>query len=468
MKFSIKLTIAMVMLVAVTAAALGLLTYRDLEKAILPRALERMETHARLVASQFESYARSARADIESLRSADIMNGIQSADLAGNSEPGDDANVASWRARVASRFVVDLGSKIEYSQYSIVGIKNGGREILRVDRGGPNGAVRIVPESKLQSEGDREYFKKSISLKSGELYVSQIHLNEVNDVIVKPYVPTLRLATVIFGTDGRPFGILAISVNMMPALDSVRTSVRPGGDIYLVNARGDYLVHPDARNEFGYDRGQPTHWTEDLPELAGPLGSVDSISRVVRDKTGENGGGALATAWPAGGEPVAVIETVPNAVWMAPAKSVQQSILLVGISAVLCAGMLASLIAQSLTRPLVQMTRAVEGIENGGRIEVFTGANGEVGVLARAFARVVNELKKKIADFEREVEDHRRTQRARENSEQQAQLFRSAVEFSNDAIITRSLDGIVTGWNDAATRVFGFTADEVLGKSIDI
>jgi len=46
--------------------------------------------------------------------------------------------------------------------------------------------------------------------------------------------------------------------------------------------------------------------------------------------------------------------------------------------------------------------------------------------------------------------------------------FSSIVEFSNDAIISKTLDGIITSWNQAAERVFGYTAEEVVGKSVTI
>jgi PAS domain S-box-containing protein len=47
-------------------------------------------------------------------------------------------------------------------------------------------------------------------------------------------------------------------------------------------------------------------------------------------------------------------------------------------------------------------------------------------------------------------------------------LYKSVVESSNDAIITESLDGVITGWNRAAERLFGYSAAEAVGQSIQL
>jgi PAS domain S-box-containing protein len=47
-----------------------------------------------------------------------------------------------------------------------------------------------------------------------------------------------------------------------------------------------------------------------------------------------------------------------------------------------------------------------------------------------------------------------------------ARSFRSIVETSDDAIVSKDLEGVVGSWNKGAERLFGYTAAEMVGKSI--
>ena len=64
-----------------------------------------------------------------------------------------------------------------------------------------------------------------------------------------------------------------------------------------------------------------------------------------------------------------------------------------------------------------------------------------------------------VVCYFRDIGDRRR-------AEQNANLLASIVESSEDAIVSKNLDGIIMSWNRGAERIFGYTAAEAVGQSI--
>ena len=56
----------------------------------------------------------------------------------------------------------------------------------------------------------------------------------------------------------------------------------------------------------------------------------------------------------------------------------------------------------------------------------------------------------------------------RKRAEEIKQRFSSIVQFSDDAIISKNLQGVIESWKEGAERIFGYTAKEAIGQSVEM
>ena len=349
---------------------------------------------------------------------------------------------------LAQVFESTLLSHPNYVQVRLIGLANGGRELLRVDRRG-NMIVRI-PESELQTKGERPYVVETMRRKAGEIYISPLELNQEHGRIEMPPMPVLRAATPLFSNLGEPFGLLIINVAYAEILNGVEAFKPKDGQVFVTTSQGDILHGPDPSMSFGHELGQAWRMQDELPEMAAWFEHPTPKFFGLRPN--------LVSASKA---PIAAIASAPEItlVMTRPVEAIvhplrQKMILsLLVVAGLLGIGMfIGRLLATRISRNLQQLTLATRHFAEGtSNTPIPQDGSWEIQQLSAAF------------------ESMRHQAEARDTALRDQQTYlQTIIETATEAVITSDARGLIEAINPAAEKMFGYAAEEMLGKNVSI
>jgi len=132
----------------------------------------------------------------------------------------------------------------------------------------------------------------------------------------------------------------------------------------------------------------------------------------------------------------------------AASNGMRGAIWLAGIVAVLLATALAILFVRSFSKPIAQVTRAVEAFERGEPMQMPTSAAGEIGRLARAFRRIGADVREKTEALAKETVERQR-------------IF----ETSLDLILITDRQGRYLQVSPSSAVILGYEPSEMIGRS---
>ncbi|MEO8587213.1 MAG: PAS domain S-box protein [Acidobacteriota bacterium] len=152
------------------------------------------------------------------------------------------------RARLARAFLNFARSQRDLEQVRLLG--SDGRERVRVNY--REGHAAIVPDAELQDKSGRPYFRETIDLEPGAVYLSPIDLNVEGGIVSEPLTPTLRIATTVLDPAKGTRGVIVVNYLVRRALDGIKRAVVANpGSVVLVDDAGYFLLGRGPEEEWG-------------------------------------------------------------------------------------------------------------------------------------------------------------------------------------------------------------------------
>jgi diguanylate cyclase (GGDEF)-like protein len=151
--------------------------------------------------------------------------------------------------KVADEYISLSGQKKIYDQIRF--IDEDGIEIVRVNY--KHGNPDRVPKNKLQSKGNRNYFKDCFKLGRKEVFISPFDLNIEHGKIEKPYKPMIHIGSPVFDSKGVKRGIVLLNYLgnnlLMKIVDLEGVSE---GQTMMLNSEGYWLLSRNNEQEWGF------------------------------------------------------------------------------------------------------------------------------------------------------------------------------------------------------------------------
>ncbi|PZO19947.1 MAG: hypothetical protein DCF26_04340 [Burkholderiales bacterium] len=362
--------------------------------------------------SAVDSLARTAeskyaerRRSVLFLASTPPVKGLVRALQQGGVDRREASTTALWRGRMEQIFSAYLAASPEVFMVRFVDAAQAGQEIVRVER--EDGRIVVAPAESLQSKGDTPYVRGALRMGEGQVFVSEVNLKRTLGPVDVPHSPTIRYATPVYDPQGRVFGVIAINVDLSGRLGALAPSSGPRPQIYVTNANGDFVAHPDPSLTFGFDLGERHVWADSFQPAPSPDGRSEN----------------RMTWW-----------NGPQGLVMAAQASVRGN----PDSSVGVLNYTATRLDSDLKAAALASARE--------RVPPLLGA-GVVG----AFMLYLYWM-----GVQRKLQA--RSDRLR---------IANIVDQSPDAILGLDTQGRVTSWNRGAERLFGHTAQEAVGRALD-
>ncbi|MCK5129427.1 MAG: GGDEF domain-containing protein [Clostridiales bacterium] len=109
----------------------------------------------------------------------------------------------------------------------------------------------VMQEDNLQNVDDETFFRRTLSMSRGQMFVAKLDLYSENGEIIQPYKPIMRFCTPVFNDQFD--GIVVIDYDATELINKFRVNANnSNGEVHLINESGHWISHEDSEREWGH------------------------------------------------------------------------------------------------------------------------------------------------------------------------------------------------------------------------
>ena len=441
-----KLSAALVVIMVVGGLLMGVVITQTGTSLLMDASTSRLEQESKVVSIRLRDIFEALERDVEFLGRSPSLHRLINYESAGISRE-------QAKEQLGEVFAALLNNHPWYVQARLIGVADGGRELVRVDQ--VSGQIRRVTDEELQRKGERQYFKDILQQEPDSIYFSPVDLNREHGELSEPYQAVLRVGMPVMRPDGVRFGALVINVDAERIFAAARDVVSPGVSLYVANREGYYLYHPDPARTYGFELARPYRIQDDFPAAA------ELLSQASGERLGEvQSPGAdepvvaylsLLQLYPDSDRGLLLALTVPSSVVVGEVNAARRQSATLILPFLLAGSALVIWMVRLFIAPLERVTREMSRFAPGMRRQRLPEENrhDEVGLLAQAYSRMAERIERQVGELK-----------------EQRKRFQSLFETAADAILIIDQDGTIEYCNGATERLFGYTSDELISEDV--
>jgi len=414
------------------------LVVRDLEAERIEQRLDRVSKQLDVRVNEFRKIPLILSGTPPIPRIAHLASG-------GAPEPGESLDV--WLTRLGIIFRSILQANPELLQARLVGVADGGRELVRVER--RDDEIVIVDRNNMRRKGHRPYFREASKLAPGEVTLSPMNANVENGVVQRPFQPTIRASTPIHTTEGKLFGIIVANAATDAWFQDISLIAGIYGKFLAANQDGDYIFRTDGGPIFASYDGQPDRFLRDWPRLQPIFNTEESATQ--NFETDDSFVAAHRVQYDAQKPQdyvVLAVEDDPATVF-----GDTWTLTLLGTLVAIVLSVLGVIAAYLVARPLRGLMTAARQIAQGklSAATLVEKQSPEIGELGEALHIMKEAVEERDASL-RKSEAH----------------LQAIIDNTIDGLITIDRGGIIQRYNPGCEAIFGYTQDEAIGRNVNM